>query len=341
MGMYCKEETMRIALDAMGSDDRPAPDVAGAVLAARDYGDTILLVGDKGRIEAELAKHDTTGLALEVVHADQVITMDESPSVAGKAKPRSSMHVGMQLVKDGEADGFVTAGNTGAAMVIATLHTLRRIPGVKRPALSSIISFGYHSVIMLDIGANADSRPEFLAQFAIMGDIYARHGLGLENPRVALLSNGEEEGKGCELVHEASSLFKDLPLNFVGNAEPKDLINGSADVVVTDGFTGNIFIKTAEASLKLLGKLIRDEIKSNVLSMAGGALAQPAFRRVFKKLDPGEIGGAPLLGVNGVVIIGHGSSDAWAIRNAIRQARVAAAGNVIQSIQAALEPVKA
>ena len=186
---------MRIALDAMGSDDRPIPDVAGAVLAARDFGDTILLVGDQPRVEAELAKHDTSGLAFEIIHAPDVIEMGESPSTAGKAKPQSSMHVGMRLVKDGQADGFVTAGNTGAAMVVATLHTLRRIPGVKRPALCSIISFGYHRIIMLDIGANADARPEFLAQFAVMGDIYARKGLGLENPRVAILSNGEEEGK--------------------------------------------------------------------------------------------------------------------------------------------------
>ena len=331
---------MRIALDAMGSDDRPVPDVAGAVLAARDFGDTILLVGDKARIEAELKKHDTSGLSLEVIHAAEVIDMDEAPSAAGKAKQQSSMHVGMRLVKDGLADGFVTAGNTGAAMVVATLHTLRRIPGVKRPALSSIISFGYHNVIMLDIGANADSRPEFLAQFAVMGDIYARKGLGLENPRVAILSNGEEEGKGCDLVHEATALFRSLPLNFTGNVEPKAVMSGAADVIVTDGFTGNIFIKTAEASLKLLSNLIRDEIKTSVLSTAGGALARPAFRRVFKKLDPGEIGGAPLLGVNGVVIIGHGSSDAWAIRNAIRQARVAAAGNVIEAIRAGLERVE-
>lgn len=332
---------MRIALDAMGSDNRPVPDVAGAVLAARDFGDTILLVGDKARIETELGKHDTSGLKLEVIPADEVIAMDESPSAAGKSKQQSSMHVGMRLVKDGQADGFVTAGNTGAAMVVATLHTLRRIPGVKRPALSSIISFGYHTVIMLDIGANADSRPEFLAQFAVMGDAYARKGLKLDNPRVAILSNGEEEGKGCELVHESTTLFHSLPINFIGNAEPKDIVNGVADVIVTDGFTGNIFIKTAETSLKLLSNLIRDEIKSNVLSMAGGALARPAFRRVFKRLSPGEIGGAPLLGVNGVVIIGHGSSDAWAIRNAIRQARVAAEGQVIESIRSSIARVEA
>lgn len=331
---------MRIALDAMGSDNRPVPDVAGAVLAARDFGDTILLVGDKAQVEAELGKHNTTGLSLEVIPAEQVIEMDEVPSLAAKTKPQSSMHVGMRLVKDGQADAFVTAGNTGAAMVVATLHTLRRIPGVKRPALTSIISFGYHTIIMLDIGANADSRPEFLAQFAVMGDIYARKGLGLDNPRVALLSNGEEEGKGCDLVNEAAGILKTLPLNFVGNAEPKDFMNGSADVIVADGFTGNVFIKTAEASLKLLSNLIRDEIKSNVLSMTGGALARPAFRRVFKQLDPGEIGGAPLLGVNGVVIIGHGNSDANAVRNAIRQARDASAGNVVEAIRAGLERVE-
>lgn len=317
----------------MGSDACPGPDVAGAVLAAREYGDTILLVGDEARIRAELEKHDTSGLKLEVVHAPQAIRMSDSPSVVGKAKPQSSMHVGLNLVKAGDADGFVTAGNTGAALVIATVHTLHRIRAVKRPALSSIINFGYDTVIMLDIGANADSRPEFLEQFAIMGSLYARHALGQQNPRVGLLSNGEEEGKGSELVREAAARLANLPINYIGNVEPKEVMRGAADVVVTDGFTGNIFIKTAEAALGTLLRLIRDEIKSNVLSMAGGVLSKPAFRRAYHRVDPAEIGGAPLLGVDGVVIIGHGSSDARAVKNAIRQARLAVSGKVIDAIR--------
>src|SRR5690606_11611862 len=193
---------MRIALDAMGSDNCPAPDVEGAVLAAREYGDTILLVGDKAQIDAEIAKHDTSGLDLIVKNASQTITMEDKPATVGKAKPDSSMHVGMTLVKNGEADAFVTAGNTGAALSIATLFTLKRIPGVKRPSLSAIIRLNNMNVIVLDVGANADSKPEWLAQFGVMGKIYAQSALDLANPRIALLSNGEEEGKGNELVHE-------------------------------------------------------------------------------------------------------------------------------------------
>lgn len=324
---------MRIALDAMGSDACPGPDVAGAVLAAREYGDTIVLIGDRDRVQAELACHDTRGLNLEIVHAPEAITMSDSPAIAGKSKRQSSMHTGMNLVKTGDADAFVTAGNTGAALVIATVHTLHRIEHVKRPALSSIINFGYDTVIMLDIGANADSRPEFLEQFAIMGALYAKHALGQENPRVALLSNGEEAGKGSELVRDAAARLSKLPLNFIGNVEPKEVMRGAADVVVTDGFTGNIFIKTAEATLSMMFRLLRDEIKSNVLTMTGGVLAKPAFRRAFHRVDPAEIGGAPLLGVDGVVIVGHGSSDARAVKNAIRQARMAVSGNVIQAIR--------
>lgn len=324
---------MRIALDAMGSDDFPVPDVAGAVLAAREYGDTILLVGDQARIQAELRKHDTTGLNLIVKHASEVVTMTDKPSVVGKAKPDSSMHVGMNLVKNGEADAFVTAGNTGAALSIATLFTLRRIPGVKRPALTAIIRIRGVTVIVLDVGANADSRADWLAQFAIMGKIYARSALGLDNPRVGLLSNGEEEGKGNQLIHEAAALLRASNLNFVGNVEPKDLLRGGADVVVCDGFVGNILIKSLEAGTSTLVAALRDELIGSVLTKVGALLAKPAFRRVQQQIDPFEVGGAPLLGVNGVVIIGHGRSNAKAIKNAIGQARKAVEGDVIDSIQ--------
>jgi len=328
---------MRIALDAMGSDTFPGPDVAGAILAAREFGDTILLVGDPARINAELAKHPTTGLKLEVVPASEIVTMLDKPSVVGKAKPNSSMHVGMNLIKDGKADAFVTAGNTGAALSIATLFTLRRIPGVKRPALSAFVSLSGRAVILLDVGANADSKPEWLAQFALMGKIYANNTLGLSNPGVGILSNGEEEGKGNELVHEASTLIAALPINFVGNVEPKDLLKGDADVVVSDGFVGNIMLKSLEAASRTMGNMIREEIMRDTISKIGGLLAQNAFRRVYKQVDPFEVGGAPLLGVNGVVIIAHGRSNDKAIKNAIGQARKAVAGNVIQAIAAGLK----
>ncbi|MCC6804566.1 MAG: phosphate acyltransferase PlsX [Anaerolineae bacterium] len=328
---------MRIALDAMGSDDFPAPDVAGAVLAAREFGDTILLVGNPAQIEPEMAKHSTAGLKLEIVPASEIVTMDDKPSVVGKAKPDSSMHVGMNLIRDGKADAFVTAGNTGAALSIATLYTLRRIPGVKRPALSAILRLRGQAVILLDVGANADSKPEWLAQFALMGKIYAKNSLNLENPKVGLLSNGEEEGKGNALVHDASALIAGLPLNFVGNVEPKDLLSGGADVVVSDGFVGNILIKSLEGATSTMGKLIREEIMSSTISKLGGLLARGAFRRVYKQVDPFEVGGAPLLGVNGVVIIGHGRSNDRAIKNAIGQARKAVTGHVIESIEAGLK----
>lgn len=331
---------MRIALDAMGSDIYPAPDVAGAVLAAREFNDTILLVGDQNQIKQELSKHNISGLKLELVHADDVIVMTDKPSVVGKSKPQSSMHIGMNLITSGRADAFVTAGNTGAALAIATLFTLRRIPGVKRPALGSIVRVeGGKPVILLDIGANPDSKPEWLLQFAMMGQIYAQRALGISAPRIALLSNGEEEGKGNQLVHETSVIMKESFPNFVGNVEPKDMIRGQVDVVVSDGFVGNITIKTLEAMGSALANLIRQEIRKDLISTLGGLLARGAFRRVAQQVDPFEIGGAPLLGVNGVVIIGHGRSNGKAIKNAIRQARLAVDGKVIESIREGLKNV--
>jgi glycerol-3-phosphate acyltransferase PlsX len=333
-----ESKVMRIALDAMGSDTYPVPDVEGAILAAREFGETILIVGDENRIKPELAKYDVSGLKLEVIPASEVITMEDKPGVVGKSKPNSSMHVGMNLVKSKDADAFVTAGNTGAAMTIATLFTLRRIVNVKRPALSSIIRvMNGHTIIMLDIGANTDSKPEWLVQFAVMGQIYAQQALGLHNPKVALLANGEEETKGNQVIHETSELLKVSKMNFVGNIEPKEMLEGNADVIVSDGFVGNIAIKTLEAMGSTLLKLIRQEIKGDLVATLGGLLAQGAFRRVRKQVDPFEIGGAPLLGVDGVVIIGHGRSNAKAIKNAIGQARMAVKGDVIQSISNGLK----
>jgi len=328
------EVKMRIALDAMGSDKCPTPDVEGAVLAAREYRDTVLLIGDEDLVKGELSKYNLKGTKIEVIHSPEFITMEDKPGEVGKSKPQSSMHIGLNLVKQGEADAFVTAGNTGAAMAIATLFTLHRIPNVKRPALSSIIRVtNNRTVILLDIGANTDSKPEWLMQFAIMGKVYAQNALQLNMPKVALLANGEEETKGNQLIHDAARLLNNLPdINFIGNIEPKDVLKGYADVIVSDGFVGNIAIKSFEAMGSALFNLIRAEITSDPIATIGGLLARRAFRRVYKQADPAEIGGAPLLGVNGVVIIGHGSSNAKAIKNAIRQARLAVQGKVIKSI---------
>jgi glycerol-3-phosphate acyltransferase PlsX len=323
---------MRIAVDAMGSDDHPEPDVAGAVMAAREFGDDIILVGDKGRIEEEVSVHDTAGLAIDIEHASQVITMDDKPAAASRAKKDSSMHVGMRLVKDGEADAFVSAGNTGGVLAVATLHTLRRIKGVIRPALGVIFPIEERPML-IDFGANADCKPEYLYQFGVMGSIYVEHVRGIKRPRVALLSNGEEEGKGNELIKEAIPLLANSHLNYVGNMEPKEFIKGHADVGVTDGFTGNLIIKTAESIAAYLSDSIRDELASGPRTIIGGLLARPAFARVRRKLDPNEVGGAPLLGVNGVVILMHGRSNAYAIKQGIGQARKAVEQDIVGAIR--------
>ncbi len=324
---------MKIVLDGMGSDNHPTPDVAGAVQAAREWGDEIILVGRENLIREELSRFDVTGLDLRVVHAADVIEMDDEPAWAAREKADSSMHVGLGLVRDGEADAFVSAGNTGGVLAVATLHTLRRIRGVKRPALAILMPLPDARIVALDIGANVDCRPEFLRQFAMMGDVYARAVVGCDTPRVALLSNGEEPGKGNGLVKETYKLLEETTLNFVGNVEPKDAIAGQADVVVTDGFSGNVFIKTMEATAKMLSSLIRDEIKAGLLTALGGLLAKPAFSRVSRRIDPFEVGGGPLLGVNGVVIIGHGRTNALGIKSAIGQARRAVEGGVVNAIQ--------
>jgi glycerol-3-phosphate acyltransferase PlsX len=323
---------MRIVVDAMGSDTHPVPDVAGAILAAREFGDEIFLVGDEKQIKAELGKTATDDLPIRVIHASQVIEMADKPSEASRMKKDSSMHVGLNLVKNGEADAFVSAGNTGGILAVAMLQTLRRIPGVKRPALGVILPLSINP-LLIDNGANADVKPEFLLQFAIMGSLYIERVRGLAKPLVGLISNGEEEGKGNQLIKEATPLLEESGLNFIGNIEPKDLIQGKVDVGVTDGFTGNIILKTAEAVADYMKGIIRDEIRANLITMVGGLLARPAFRRVGQRLDPDEVGGAPLLGVNGVVIVGHGQSSAYAVKQAIGQARLAVERDIVGAIR--------
>jgi glycerol-3-phosphate acyltransferase PlsX len=320
----------------MGSDAYPDPDVAGAVLAAREFGDQIILVGDEARIKESLAKHDTAGLSIDIQHASQVIEMDDKPAEASRQKKDSSMHVGMQLVKDGQADAFVSAGNTGGILAVATLHTLRRIRGIARPALGVVFPIKERPML-IDNGANADCKPEYLLQFGLMGSLFVERVLGIENPRVALLSNGEEEGKGNLLIKETIPLLENSGLNYIGNIEPKEFMRGEADVAVTDGFTGNLIMKTAESISGYMTDVIRDEMMKGPRSIMGGLLVRPAFARVRRQLDPNEVGGAPLLGVNGVVIIGHGRSNDFAIKQAIRQARLAVEKDVVGAIKDGLQ----
>jgi glycerol-3-phosphate acyltransferase PlsX len=325
---------MKIIVDAMGGDRAPAVAVEGAVQAARDLGLEIILVGQRPAVQAELDRIDTAGLPLTLHHASQVIEMDEHPAAAVKAKKDSSMVVAMDMIKRHEADAFFTAGNSGGALA-AALFRLGRIRGIKRPALSTIFPSqapqGY--CFLLDIGANADCKPEYLLQFAIMGSVYAERVLGVTNPRVAIVSNGEEEGKGNQLVIGTVPLLKDSSVNFVGNAEGKDVNRDLADVIVTDGFTGNVIIKLAEGVSRFLLEVLKQEITSSSVSKVGALLAKPAFDEVRKRLDYREYGGAPLLGVDGVVIVGHGRSDALAIRNGIRMAAQTVENGVLEAIK--------
>ncbi|NLX37385.1 MAG: phosphate acyltransferase PlsX [Chloroflexi bacterium] len=326
---------MRIALDAMGSDHFPQPDVEGAVRAARRYGHEIVLVGRREAIEAELAKHDTAGLHLTIAHATEMVTMGEHPSQAVRAKPDASIVVGMGLLRDGQVDALVSAGNSGGvlAATLASKGRIGRIPGIKRPAISTVLPNMQGFSFVLDIGANTDAKPEWLAQYAVMGRAYARHVLGIAEPRLALLSNGEEKIKGNQLVQDTHALLDRLGVETIGNVEGKDLVRGLADVIVTDGFVGNVAIKTAEGVAGMLLTLIKQEIKSGPLSMLGGLLARPALKRVAKVLDFREYGGAPLLGVNGVVIIGHGRSDAVAVENMVRVAAEAVQNDLVAHVR--------
>lgn len=331
----------RIVVDAMGSDNYPNPDVEGAIMAAREYGVEIIFTGDASKIQPILNSTDARGLSIKVVHAPEMLTMhDKGEDLVMKARHKeaqNSMAVGLDLVKRGEADGFVTAGNTGAAMV-TSLFRLGRIRGVDRPALVGPFPTASGTCLVLDIGANPNCEPLNLQQFAIMGSVYAERVRGVKNPRIGLISNGEEAGKGSELVKEAYPLLANAKLNFVGNVEGKEIFNGHVDVAVTDGFTGNVFLKATEAVAKLLIEKIRETIKGgNLPTKVGGALVRPALGSIKKMLDPSEEGAAPLLGVNGLVFIGHGRSDALAIKSAVRVAKGAAEAKVLDAMKSAIE----
>jgi glycerol-3-phosphate acyltransferase PlsX len=328
-------DMMRIVLDAMGSDTHPEPELVAAAEAYKLWGDPILLVGPQPELDEKLRAHGVPKDHVTVVHAPDVLEMTDKPAETARSKTDTSMSVGMTLVKSGQADAFVTAGNTGGAMATA-LFRLGRIRGVKRPAVSPAVPVKGSMTLMLDLGANADCRPEYLVQFAVMGSVYVERVFNRTNPRVGLLSNGEEAGKGNQLVKETFPLLQASGLNFIGNVEPKEVYGGHADVVVTDGFTGNVFLKTSESVSRFLLEMVRDELKSGPLTSVGGLLAKPAFNRIRKVLDPSEYGAAPLLGIDGLVFIGHGRSDAKALVSAVRVARQAVSSGVLEATRTAI-----
>jgi phosphate acyltransferase len=324
---------MRIVLDSMGSDAHPQPEVEAALMAYKEFGETPILVGPSERLRGLLGSH---GDAIEIVDAPEVFEMSEHISGSALRSAKNSMGVGMDLLKDGKADAYVSAGNTGGAMAIA-LSRLGRLSGVKRPALSVLFPVKGGKCVVLDIGANAECKPEYLLQFALMGAVYAEHILGVTSPRIGLVSNGEEAGKGNELVKATYPLLEASGLNFIGNIEGKELFGGQVDVAVTDGFTGNVLMKGAEAVAKLITDRLREELMASIQTKIGGLLAKPAFRELAKDLDPREVGAAPLLGVNGLVFVAHGRSDAKALVSAIRLARQSVRVGLLDYLQKAIE----
>jgi len=327
---------VKIAVDAMGGDYGPAVVVEGAVAAASEHGLPVVLVGDQSAVERELAPHRAASLPVSVRHASQVVGMAELPSQALRRKRDSSLRVAADLVKEGEAAAFVSAGNTGAAMAIG-MFVLGVLPGVDRPAIAVLLPSLTGYTVLIDAGANVDPKPRHLVQFAVMGHCYARDILGKPKPRVGLLSVGEEEGKGNELTKEAFEELKLSSLNFIGNVEGRDIYNGNCNVVVTDGFTGNVALKISESLVEMLGAMIKEELGRDLGSKLGALLSRAAFARFRRRVDYTEMGGAPLLGINGAAIICHGASPAKAIKNAIRVAGEWVQRNVNEHIKAALE----
>jgi phosphate acyltransferase len=329
----------RIVVDAMGSESAPGPELDGAILAGREGWAEITLVGPEDFLKRELARRPTRGLNFEIVHASQVVTMEDAAAKAFRNKRDSTIRVAARLVRDGKADGLVSAGNTGAVMA-ATKITLGVLDGVERPGLAAVMpNLNGTATIVLDVGANVDCEPDNLEQFAIMGEIYYRAIFGVKRPRVGLLSNGEEEHKGTERVRATHKRLKQLPLNFIGNVEGRDVINGKVDVIVTDGFTGNVLLKASEGVAMVLAGMLKEALSSTASAKLGAALASQALRKFKKRVDYSEYGGAPLLGVRGVSIITHGGSNANGIKHAIRVASEFAAARVNEKIQQELAGV--
>jgi glycerol-3-phosphate acyltransferase PlsX len=323
----------RIAVDAMGTDAAPGPEVEGAILAVRERLAEAVLVGPQDVLGRELGRREARGLGIEVVHASEAVTMEDAAAKVFRLKRDSSIRVAARLVREGKVDGFVSAGNTGAVMATAKI-TLGALEGVERPALAAVFpNLKGTATVMLDVGANVDCQPHNLEQSAVMGEIYYRAIFGVHRPRVGLLSVGQEEHKGNDLARRSYRLLKQLPLNFVGNVEGRDLYNGRVDVIVADGFTGNVVLKASEGIAEVLSGILRDALSSTLSAKVGYVLARKALRNFRKRADYSEYGGALLLGVRGVCIVCHGRSNANAIKNAIRVAAEFAAGQVNEKIQ--------
>ncbi len=323
---------MTIILDAMGSDNYPVPEILGAIEAAKIISEEIILVGDKQLIEQKMKELSVNVDAFSIVHAPEIVEMWEKPVESAKKKPNNSMAIGIRLVKDKKGSSFVTAGNTGGAMFNG-LRVLGRMKGVQRPALSAIFPTRLGKCIVLDIGANADCRPDFLHQFAIMGSIYSEIINHVNNPRVGLISNGEEAGKGNQLTKETYKLLENSSVNFIGNIEPKELFAGEVDVAVTDGFTGNVFVKGSEAIAKFIIDALKESLMVSFRSKLGALLAKPAFNSIKSLIDPSGIGAAPLLGLDGLVLVGHGRSDSRAITSSLLLAHNTTNSNLITKMR--------
>lgn len=324
---------MRLVLDAMGSDNYPGPEVEAALDYVKEFNEPLTLAGQRELLEPLIAKKSTL---IQIANAPDVFEMSDHISPSALRKAQNSMGVGMDLVKAGEADAFVTMGNTGGAMAIG-LTRLGRIKGVKRPALTAPFPVKGGTCMVADIGANAECEPEYLLQFALMAATYAQTLLGISNPRVGLLSNGEEAGKGNDLVKATYPLLEASGLNFIGNVEGKELFGGEADVVVTDGFTGNVLMKGSEAVAKLLTDRLREKLMISTRTKLGGLLAKPAFAELRKDLDPREVGAVPLLGIDGLVFVGHGRSDGRAVYSALKLARRSVQANLLGSLRDSIE----
>src|SRR5213592_1612979 len=324
---------IKIAVDAMGSDQAPAVEVDGAVQAAAEYGIPIVLVGREDRVHDQLRRHDTANLAIEVVHASEVNTMEESAATAARKKKDSSVRVAARLMRDSGVFGIVSAGNTGAVMATVKM-VLGTLPVVDRPALSTVLPTQKGKpAILLDVGANVDCKPHHLEQFAVMGDIYSRAIFGIRRPRVGLLSIGEEDSKGNELTKEVFKSLKRAPINFIGNVEGRDIFKGDVDVIVCDGFTGNVVLKLSEGLYETFIEMLRNELQKTLTAKVGSIFAHNAFQQIKRRLDYSEYGGAPLLGIKGITIVCHGRSNANAIKNAVRVANDFCKHNVNLAIE--------
>jgi phosphate acyltransferase len=326
---------MRIAVDAMGGDHAPQVNVDGAIAAAREFGIPSLLVGDRARLESLLEDSGYRGDQIEVVHASEVVTMGDPATAAIRRKRNSSIRVAADCVRDGRAEGLVSAGHTGAAMVSAKM-VIGTIEGVDRPALAAILPNLSGRCLLLDVGANPDAKTQHFKEFAVMGSLYAQLAFGKDSPRIGLMSIGEEDSKGTDRTKEAFKVLKDAGLNFIGNVEGRDVFNGTVDVIVTDGFTGNVILKVSESLSEMVEKLLREEIKKTLQASVGFLLSRPAFRSFKSRLDYSEYGGAPLLGVKGCVIICHGRSSAKAVKNAIRFAAEFSRRRLAEKIQSSI-----